>query len=779
MRLPDLRVYGKFLSRNKLYTFVSVSGFSISLMFVITLGLYVKDQLSVDSFQENKDRIFLMTHDGHPNFGNTVGSYVLENFPEAEAFVRVYGTPVDVGKKGSQKVKAKALFADSTFFNVFTFPLIEGDPSTVLQSRRAVVLTESFCNSYYPDKNPIGATLVFNDHEYTVTGIMKDMPGNSIFISADFVVNYIGGLTDLWGDEPVLESSANWGFTTFLLAKEGADLRAKTPMMLEMFKKDFWFYEYGFTSDLQLYPLQEAYFKISTIREWWGIKGNNLTLVSVYAGIAALILIIALLNYINLTIAQVGFRGKEAATKKLMGCSRKRLIWQFFGESLIMAASTFAIGILLAFVTEPFFKNVLNTQSNLSDQFTVPVILAMVLFVVFIAVVAGAFPALLMSSFKPIEVVKGAFSRKVKTNYSKVLIVFQYTIAIVLLICSFFVKKQYDYMMNYDMGYNRDGILEMPYVLKTAEEKEGLKAKLYSIPGVELVSFSIGTPMNNYYNNSFERDGRQFSFQVFLVDPAFFEVYGISVVEPTGVTPTKETQWVNRAAYQALEPDPVTYMANFGWDRNWQIAGILSDFQLGSLLHEERLIRMETLEDSGIPMQISVKLASGSDYFKTARLIEKTYSDYSGGELVEATFVDEQLQQEYKKEEKTSAIMAAFSILTIVIMIMGVFAMSMYMIRQKRKEISLRKVNGASIGQVLLMLNVESLKRVLIAFVVAAPIAYYASNKWLESYPYRISLDWWVFAQAGLIVLFLTLLSVSWMTWRAARANPIDFLRAE
>ena len=770
MRLSDLRVYGKFLSRNKLYTLVTVLGFAVSLMFVITLGLYVKDQLSVDSFQENKGRIFLMAHDGSPVFGNNVAPYIMENLPEVETFVRIDGQSVDIGK-GSEKVQAKALYADSTFFKVFSFPLIEGDSSTVLQMPRSVVLTESFSNSYYPDINPIGATLVIYNMEYTVTGIMKDLPQNTMLYEADFIADYSAVVED-----------DNFAYVPFLLAKKGSDLRAKTPIMLELLKKEIWLYKDGHTSDLQLHSLQEAYFKTNT--KGWndGVKNNNLTLVSIYAGIAVLVLIIALLNYINLTVAQVAFRGKEAATKKLMGCSRKRLIGQLFGESLIMSASTFAIGLFLAFTTEPFFKNVLNTQSNLADQFTVPVILAMVLFVVFIAVVAGLFPALLMSSFKPIEVVKGTFTRKVKASYSKVLIVFQYTIAIVLLICSFFAKEQYDYMVNYDRGYNREGILEI-YNRIPFEKMDGLKAKLYSIPGVDLVSFSRGSLSSGGDNLYYESNGQQFGIQRFKIDSTFFEMYGISVVEPTGVTPTHDTYWVSREAYHALNPDTVTYMADFEWGRKHQIAGILSDFKTEADYNKSPLVRMSYLNidsDWETPWNTSIKLAAGTDYFKTARLIEKEFFAYFDWEYtIVAKFIDEKIQQKYETEQKTSTIMMAFTILTIVIMIMGVFAMSMYMIRQKRKEISLRKVNGATIGQVLLMLNVESLKRVLIAFVVACPVAYYAADKWLESYSYRISLDWWVFVQAGGIVLLLTLLSVSWMTWRAARANPIDFLRAE
>lgn len=778
MRISDLRVYWKFLARNKLYTFVSVFGFSISLMFVIILGLYVKEQFSVDDFQEKKDRIFLMTHDGEPNFGNTVAPYVQDKFPEVEAYVRINAQHVDIGDRGSSKFRAKALFADSTFFKVFSIPLIQGDASQVLKTHQSVVVSKSFANKHFSNKEPLGSVLVMDNKEYMVTGLMEDMPRNTMLPDADIIVNY-NAIVNYFGGDWVIKTSDNFGFIIFLLEKKGADLRAKTPMMLDLFKKEFWFYKKGFTSDLKLLPLKEAYFEVKQ-PVFGGLKANSLTMVTAYTGIAILILIIALLNYINLTVAQASFRGKEAAVKKLVGSSRGKLMIQLFGESLIMSVFTFMLGFLLAFLTEPFFKDALDIRSDLSGLLSGSVIATCFVFIFLVAFIAGALPAFFISSFNPIDVVKGTFSWKVKTGYSKVLIIFQYTIAIVLLICSFFVKKQVDYLVNFDMGFDRDGIIELPVVVKK-EELPGLKSKLYSIPGVEIVSFSKGTPLNGGNNMSYDIDGQNFSFQEIKIDSAFFKIFGISVVETTGITPTHETFWVNRKAYLALNPDPVTHIADFGHGQKKQVAGILSDFNIRSLHQETGLLRMTYMSDQewDAPWNVIIKLSPGADYFKTAKQIENEYSKYSGGEIIEARFIDEQIQRNYERERKTLDIMTAFTILTVVIMIMGVFAMSLYIVRQRRKEISVRKVNGATEGQILLMINIDSFKRVLVAFIIACPIAYYVSNKWLEDFPYKISLDWWVFASAGILVFFLTLISVSQMAWSAARANPIKYLKAE
>lgn len=774
MRIADLKIYQKFLSRNKLYTLVSVVGFSVSLTFVILLGIYVKQELSVDSFHEKKDRVFLMAHDTSTSFGNPVADFVKDKCPEVESYTRIHFSSVILGEKGAAKIKADALFADPSFFNIFSFKLLEGDPSQVLVPLKSVVVTKSFANKMFADKNPIGAHLIINNTEHTITGIMEDIPQNTQISKADFIVNY-KSITMFWGGDWILDTSGNFGFTMYFLEKEGSNLHAKTSMLLELFKKEFWYYRDGFTNDLKFIPLEDAYFQID--QSYSPIRTNSKTLISVYMGIVILILVIALLNYINLTVAQAGFRGKEAAMKKLLGCSRKSLMLQLLVESFLMTSFTFILGLFMAFLIEPSFNDLLNTNLHLSSQFTPSLIGVAILFVLSVSIVAGLIPALIISGFNPIEIVKGSFSRKVKAKYSKGLIIFQYIVTIALLICSFFIKRQSDFLVNYDQGFNRDGIFVMDNVLDSAQ-LEGFKDKLQSISGVELVSYSRGTPATGSNNYSFEVDGVQFSFQELVVDSTFFKIFDIKI-SPTGIEPTNDTYWVNQTAYNALHPDSISYLANFGYNEFKQIAGIVNDFNFKSLREPIGLMRMKNLPHGHLPWNIVVKIAKGADLYKTADKIKDTYSQYNGGEFFESQFVDDVVQNAYEKEKKTSQIISAFTILTIVIMVMGVFAMSLYLIRQKEKEIGIRKVNGATEGEILRMLNMDSFIRVLIAFVFACPIAYYAMSRWLEGFAYKIELSWWVFAVAGLIVLILSLLSVSWQSLKAARANPVDSIKGE
>ncbi|MEA5127789.1 MAG: FtsX-like permease family protein [Proteiniphilum sp.] len=773
----NLKTYLKFLSRNKLYTFVSIVGFSISLMFVIILGLYVRQELSIDDFQKNKNRIFLMTHDNHAPFGNTVAQYVKDNTPEVESFVRVHSRSVAIGQKGNDKIQAQALFADSTFFRIFSFPLIEGNPERVLEAHKSVVITRTFAANIFGTENPIGKSLFIKDEEHTITGIMEDMSVNSILPKADFVANY-NSITIFWNNQ-ILETSNNFGFNMFFLAKPGTDLPSKAPMLLKLFKEEFWYFKEGYSNDLEFIPLKEAYFKAER-SGFDDLHLNSRSTIMVYMAIAILVLVIALLNYINLTVAQAGFRGKESAIKKLLGSSKAKLVSQLLAESLLITTITFLAGLFLAFLTESFFNNVLNTTLDLAHQFTPAMIVVSILLLLIVSFLAGIFPALIISNFNPLEVVKGTFSRRVKSSYSKVLIVFQYIVAIMLLICAIFIQRQSDFLINYDMGYNREGILEISNRGLDVTQIDGFKAKLLEIPGVELVSFSIGTPLNGGENYSYTDNGQQYSFQEFRIDSAFLQIYGITI-EPTGIQPSKNIfYWLNEDGYKAVEVDSVTQTFRpWGNEDKVEIAGIFSDFKIRTLYRDYNQLRMRWRRSNETPDDIIVKMIPRTNYYNTAERIEKEYAQYTGGELYYGRFVDDKVQQNYESVQKMSSIMNAFTLLTIIIMVMGVFAMSLYLIRQKEKEIALRKINGATEEEVLLLLNRDSLKRVVIAFVIACPAAYYAMTKWFENFPYKIGLSWWVFVAAGLAVLFLTLVSVSYMTWKAARANPVDSLKGE
>ena len=788
MLLKNLKTYWRFLGNNKLYTIVTIVGFAVSLMFVLLLSIYVKQELSVDQFHEKKERIYLLTKSKtEANFANPVAGYLKDNIPEIESFTRITCQTVTIDAKNG-KITTDVLLADPDFFTIFSFPLLEGDPFTVFSAKNTAVITPSYARKLFQDENPIGKTIqiLHTNGSYntsiTVTGVIADFPENTQIPKRDVIVNY-GMLSKLYGypDEfNFLEAWWSSGYSIYFLAKERTDLPSKAPLVVELlYEADYSDYVWDNREEAYFVPLTDVYF--SNI-EFYDIRTGSKTLVSIYLTIVFLILIVAILNYINLSVAQTGRRGRESAMKKLLGCSKRELITQFLFESTILTLLSFAIGIFLAFLAEPFFNDALNTKLNLGVQLTgVPYLFTILLFVGATGVISGWIPAIFMSRFHPIEVVKGSYMRIVKTFYSKVLIAFQYIVAMILLSCSIFVVKQTNYMRNYNMGYNCDNLLLMNNTVEL-ERIPALRDILENITGIERVSFASDALPESGSNQTFQHHGQTLSFQEFYVDSAFFDILGIKIKSFTGVPFSKDAVFVNRKAYNALQFDTVSYVFEFRENYSLQIAGILSDFNFGSLHQDVGMLMIRSNENTNqfwMKSRIYVKISAAADRFKTKEEIKRVYSEFNGGIPFEMRFADDIVQQWYEKENKMAKLLSSFTVLTFVILLMGIFALSLYYVQQRKKEIAIRKVNGATELEIMRMLNYNFVRWILIAFVIAVPIAYYAVTRWLENFAYKTTLSWWVFALAGVVTLVLSVVSISVQSWQAATAKPIKSLKSE
>ena len=787
MWLANLKTYWRFLGNNRLYTLVTVLGFAVSLMFVLLLSIYVKQELSVDQFHEKKDRIFLLARDRkEAAFANPVADLVKDNIPEVESFVRVAQQKVRIDVSG-EKQSIQALLADSAFFTIFSFPLIEGNASNVLTTGNSAVITPSLARRLFKDEEPIGKSIILTNAypsvEVVVTGIMQELSQNTQIPQSDLIINYgvvrnyHGGIDDRDGSD-ILTGYWNSGFAIYFLAKTGTDLPTKTPEILKLFyNHDYWIYTKGFSDSVTFIPLTDVYFSNGLETGNGAIKTNSKSLIFVYLAIALLILGVAILNYINLSVAQAGKRGKEAALRKLLGCSKKELFVQFISESMVLTVISFAIGLFLAFFAEPFFNNVLNTQLHLGRELaTASFILILLALILLTGFVAGLIPALTVLRFQPIEVIKGTFARKVKTTYSKILISFQYVVAITLLACCGFILKQTYFMKTYDLGFERDNLLIINEDVDS-ERIPALRSQLEAIAGVDRVSFPAGTPLTISNNNSFEIDGQAYSFQAFLADSAFFDIFNIEII-PTGIASTAQTVWLNRKGYNALRPDSVTQDFEYWHGLHYQVAGITSDFHITSLHEDLRMVLIQMRPEGWPAWDIVVKMNAAADPIEVANQVKKVYSEFNGGQQFELLFSDTIVQKWYEKEEKTAKLLSAFTVLTFVILLMGIFAMSLYYVRQREKEIAVRKVNGATEFEIMRMLNYNFMRWILIAFVIAVPIAYYTMTKWLKSFAYKTTLSWWVFALTGFVVVFLSVISISIQSWRAATANPVDSIKS-
>jgi len=765
------KIYLKHLKKNKVYTFVTIFGFSVSLMFVFLLGIYIKQELSVDQFHANKDRIYRLSRDNGAGFGPAIAETLKNQYPDIETFTRIYVNGGNAKFRGNELTRFKYMLADSSFFSMFSFKLKEGYTAQVLATKNSVVLSESFARKIYGNENPVGKSFTMNKLDFLVTGVALNFPDNTQFEKYDAILNF-RALADIWGWKELLTSNDNSSFGLYLMVKPGTDLPSKTPQILAQFKKDYWLYTQNFAKTLKLEPLTEVYF---SKEESPAIKQNSRIAIFLFGGIAILILVIAIINYINLTVAQAGFRSKETAIKKLMGGSKGMLLRQHISESVALSFFATIIAIVLAFLAEPFFNAQMNCQLNLKSQISIAFLIQLAGIVLAIGFVSGIVPALVVNKLNPVEVVKGNVLRTSKKGYTKALIAFQYGIAIVLLVCTWTIARQSRFLQNYDMGYNRENLFWMENTVE-AQQKDAFRNVMKAIPGVTEVSFCRGTPIDGGNNQSFNYKEKPVSFQEFVVDSAYFGLFGMKV-EAIGTAYSKNGVWINKAAIQQLELDnkPVSVPL---YKDNLPVLGIVKDFNFRSLRTKIGPLIVRQLQPNDNAWKILVKL-DGTNLAQTAENIKKAQASFTGGIPMDSGFIDNEVNQWYSREVKQSRLIGAFTILSIMISSMGIFAMSLYYIQQKIKEIGIRKVNGARVSEVITMLNRDFVKWVAIAFAVATPIGWYAMSRWLENFAYKTDLSWWIFALAGLLALGIALLTVSWQSWKAATRNPVEALRYE
>ena len=775
MWIKNLKTFWKHLFRNKLYSLVTILGFAISLTFVFMLSVYIKEQLSVNSLQKNKDRIYRLTNEQNASFSGPVAPLLLHNFPEIEDYTRIYSSEGVVVNPDKLKLKIKYLMADSSFFHIFSFRLLKGNSETALSTKNSIVLSRTFANKLFGDESPMGKQVIIGRSHLTVTGIVGDISKSSNFVKFDAITN-IQNFSDISGYPPgLLDVYGFCDFGIYFLAKPHTDLSQITPNVLKLLKQDSKLYHNGYFHRVAFEPLLDNYF--SSI-QGPGIRQNNKTFIQVLFTIVLFILTLSIINYVNLTIAQSGIRVKEIAMKKLLGSSRARLIIQQVIETIVLCFVAFSLAILLSFLTEPIFDYLLNTKLYLGHQFRGELLFVSVAGVAFIGILSGIVPAFFITRLDAVDVLKGNFKRKSRRLYSKLLIGFQYIVVIVLLISSFVISRQTLFMMHRNPGFNTKNILWLENTIKPSQEA-GLRSQLISIPGVNRVSFVKGCPIDGGFNNTFTYHHKLFGFQVFDVDSSFFPMMQMKIT-PTGVAYSKNGIWLNEKAIRMLGMDSLPKSFVDMSKNHKPVLGIVKNFNFNTLRNSIGPLEIEQLGSQRYkyPWRILVQLG-GNNIASTVDHIRKTYSYFNGNIPFDYGFFDQTIANWYQSEKRTASIIGYFTLLSVVISIMGILAMSLYYNRQKTKEIGIRKVNGATIFEIVKLLTSEFIKWVAIAFIIAVPIAYYVMHRWLQNFAYKTTLSWWIFALAGVFVLVIALGTVSWQTFTAARKNPVKALRYE
>ncbi len=777
-KIFHLRSFLKFLGRNKLYTAINVFGLSLSLMFVILIADYTIRQFSTDRQHLLGDRIAVLANEEIVGTAYKIADRLLSRYPEIEKTCGTAFQKTNI-QVGEQKFSPKVLFADTTFFDMFSFRLTEGDRREALGSRDNVIVTASFARNLFGTRNPIGQTVRFTSFnepkEMVVSAVVEDFD-NSVFPKDIDMVMRMENIGD-YNSSMVSDNLNNAGSCyLFILSRPGADLSRKTDDMKEYFKEFFWPYVFNSWTEVRLIPLRELYFASNNRGE---LSHGSKSFVAILISVGLAILFFAVVNYINLSVAQAGFRAKEMATRRLLGSSRGELFLRLIIESTLVCAVAFVMGLLLAVMVEPWANDLLHSNMNILKDIDGRVLAAAVALLVLLGTVSGAAPASVISNFQPIDVVKGTFRRRTNMVYSKVLIVIQNVVTIVLIACSLVVAAQIRHLMKAPLGFNTQDILEIETgQFRGYGQIQAFRDRLLELPYVERVGMSQGTPLGGSNNNTISYGpDRMISFQEFVGDSTFFDIYGMRVKRDNRLA---EASWFfNEAAFRQadLPEDSPVLKLGADYDQVYTVGGVYHDFRIGSILRDQsaamirNVLNFDLCYKSYYPWSMSVKTTG--DMAAAYEGIRAVAEEVSGGEEFRGKYVEQRIYDQFELERRMAQIVGIFTLIAIVISVLGLLAMSTYFIQQRSMEIAVRKVFGSTSGEVLSRLVGNFLRQVLVALVIAVPLIWYIGSWWLGHYVYRISLSPLFFLAAGAFSVLVALVTVFWQSRRAANTNPV------
>lgn len=790
-RQLNFRSFFNFLGRNKLYAAINIFGLSVSLMFVILIADYTLRQLTCDDYHAKADRIYVIGNEECITSGYYLQKYLRDRYPEIESTcaVAVSGQSTDATQPvevGLQKYSATILFADTTFFRIFDYQLLDGDREQVLASRDNVVLSESFARKVFGTFNPMGQVIRFPDEEksYVVSGVVRDID-RSVIPNMDIIMR-AERLCDInsANDEHMSNSGA---VTTFILARPGADLTAKIPDMLDYFKEIYWIYKGNVYQHVTLTPLRDVYF-LSQNNDG-GFNYGSWPFVMILFGVGAVILLFAVMNYINLTVAQTGFRAKEMAARRLLGASRGEIILKLILESTFLCVVAFVIALFLAAAVEPGASRLLGSKIGVWQDMTPAVVACYAAFIVVLGVVAGFIPAMMVSRYKPVDIVRGSFRHRTKMFYSKVLITIQNVITIVLIATSLTIGLQIRHLISAPMGYNTADILDVSTEIFTGKPQIAqFREELLREPCVEAVALGCGTPHDRGNNNTMQYGpDRMIGFQIFIGDSTYFRILGLERLRDNHLATREDGNnalFVNQYALQALgiAEDATNFKVGENYTYNYDIAGVYRDFQLGSALDELQPVLLKYYDSpeeflkKAYPWNILVKIhGDKTAAYNTVKSVFERISD--GAVFTGAEYIEQEIEADYAQQRRILHIVGIFTLVAILISALGLVAMSTYYIQQKEQEVAVRKVFGSTRGEVLTRLVGNFMRLVGAAFVIAVPVAWYLLERWLQDYSVRISLSPLIFLASGAFAAAVAFVAVFWQSSRAADSNPIDSIK--
>jgi len=787
-----LKIAWRNLWRNKVFSLINVLGLTIGLTACFFIFLYVQFECSYDKFHTKGDRIYQVICDVQTPSETIRGGItpwpfapnMQRDFPEVEAFTRFSNANLLVKKGNISFQEDHALFADSSIFRMFDFKLLKGNPATALKDVNSIVFTKSAVKKYFGDTDPIGQTVLLTGElmPAMVTGVVDDIPENSQFkadmlVSMSTLVALNKGIDKQWG---------NFGAMTFLLLKPHTNpdaLVARFPDFIERHngterRESKMFYTVGLEplKKIYLYSTRSAYEK------------GSITNVYIFSVIAIFILFIACINFINLTTARSVERAKEIGIRKVVGATKQELVRQFIGECVLLCLMAFVLTVVLFRALLPTFNLLAGKTISTGLWVNAWYLLVLLGSSVTIGLLAGIYPALVLSSFKPVTVLKGRFATGAKGTFlRKGLVVAQFAISIALIIGTIIVYLQMNYMRNTDLGFSKSQMV----VIDTHGDpaREALKQAIAELPKVHSVSLSGGIPGGNNSGAYSEIQNKQGELQVanldlYSIDYEFLKQYQIKIVAGRAFSrefgsDTTHAMIINETAAKLFgyaTPAEAIGRNYRQWGREGQIIGVIKDFHFRSLQQDIKPLTMR-LEPQDCDM-LTVNIAPG-DLPGTIKTMESKWRTLMPNRPFNYFFLDEFFDKQYRTEQRFGKLFLNFAVLAIIISCLGLLGLASYSAVQRTREIGIRKVMGASVTDIVNLLSKDFLKLVLISFIIATPAAWYFMHKWLQVFAYRISIGWWVFAVSGIIALVVAIATISYQALKAALADPVESMRAE
>lgn len=788
------------LRRNKIFSAINILGLSAGLACCVLIFLFIQYEFSYDKFHRNEKNIYRIISEGEGPDGRTRlavspapwAPFMKKDFPEIRSYTRLLkAEKTDIGRPGEKHFHDTGLlYADSTFFDVFSVELEAGTSLQALSEPNSIVLTRETAERYFGNEDPLGKTLEVNTFvgqvTVQVTAIAKSFPPNSHFRFNSLVsMHTLGDMDHFWGYHM---------FHSYLLLKDNSsarELERKFPAFVEKHiiqnpKADGKY-------DIRLQPLASIHLYSDRVGEL-AVNGD-INYIYVFAGIAIFILLIACFNFTNLSMARSLTRAKEVGLRKVAGADRLQLFRQFLGETIWFAFLSMILSVILVFLVLPEFNRFAERQLSLDLGHNYGLMLTLILLVITVGVLAGFYPAAILSGFRPVEILKGKFVRSDKgAPFRKFLVTLQFTVSIGLIGCTLLVNRQLNFLRNKKTGFDKENVLVVTLPkstdlakmdsFRTALQNESsiLEAGASSeIPGVNI-------PVNLVNDGSSDLS-RAYSMQMLFVDQDFVKTMKMKMIAGRSLArdyPTDETEGfiINEEAVEKMgwqSPDQaigktIQWILPDKVLKKGKVLGVVENFNINPL---KSAVQPLVMHYSALRFQYFYIRFNQGDVRNITEIVEKKFNEFYPQQSFEYNFLDENIQAMYRNESRLQIMFSSFSFLAILICSLGILGLSLYSIQQKTMDIGIRKVLGASVLGITTGLLKEFIKPVLIASVVATPVAWYAMNKWLQDFAYRISIEWWIFAFAGLVTIVIALLTVSFQAIKAAMANPVKALRTE